>query len=257
MIYLASVLVGLSFGSFANVCIYRLPQNKSISHPHSYCPACHTPLRWQDNIPLFSFLVLRGRCHHCHKPISWQYPLVEAAMALLFLISTWRFPYAYFQILICDILAFYLLTLSVIDARHKIIPDEFSVSLLAIGLLLSWHNPWLQGHALHPALESALAAITGGLLMILFAWVGERIFKKEAMGGGDIKLMAAFGALLGWGGLIGPLLIGSTLGALFGGTLLLLKRKKMGETIPFGPFLSVGAYLTCLFPAWWSFFLSP
>jgi leader peptidase (prepilin peptidase)/N-methyltransferase len=257
MIYFVSIVAGLLFGSFANVCIFRMPQEASIRFPGSYCPSCKKPLRWVDNIPILSFIALRGRCYRCRNPISWQYPIVEASLSLMFLMAAWRYPNDRYRLLIMDLVSFYVLTISIIDAQHKIIPDELSLSLVGFGWLLSWINPFLFRHGFYASMESVLATIAGGMGMLIFAWAGEKIFKKEALGGGDIKLLAGFGALLGWRGLMGPLVIGSTLGALFGGGMLLLKRIKRSETIPFGPFLCIGAYLSCLYPSWINLFLSP
>jgi leader peptidase (prepilin peptidase) / N-methyltransferase len=257
MFYFISFLFGLLFGSFANVCIGRLPLEESIITPRSHCPRCGTPLRVRDNIPLLSFLLLKARCFSCGKPISWQYPLIELTMGLLFVFSAvWFHPYID-RILIFDLLAFYLLTISIIDYHHKIIPDELSLSLLVIGLLISFKNPYLGRFGLAPWLESLAAAFLGGGLMLFFAWAGEKIFKKEALGGGDIKLIAAFGALLGWNGLVGALSLGSFLGGVIGGALLLMKRKQRGDTIPYGPFLCLGAFISALYPDWWTPFLSP
>jgi leader peptidase (prepilin peptidase)/N-methyltransferase len=160
------------------------------------------------------------------------------------------------RVLISDLLSFYLLTLSIIDYRHRIIPDELSLSLVIWGLVFSYKNPFLPG-GWPGVIESLLAGTTGFLGMLLLAWLGEKLFKKEALGGGDIKLMAAFGALLGWSGLFGSLFFGSLLGGLLGGGLMLFGRKKRGDVLPFGPFLSFGAYLACLFPNEWIRVISP
>ncbi len=178
-------------------------------------------------------------------------------MALFFLLSSWLFYGDLYQVLIFDLLSFYLLTISIIDFHHKIIPDELSLSLLVIGWMISFKNPYLQGRPFPPWLESILASISGGALMMLFAWGGEKIFKKEALGGGDVKLMAAFGSVLGWKGLLGALMLGSLVGAIWGGALLLLRHKKPGDTIPYGPFLCLGAFIYGLFPSWLTPFLSP
>lgn len=257
MIYFLSVSFGLIFGSFANVCIYRMPRGESIRFPASHCPFCSKPIRWHDNVPLLSYFKLKGRCHYCRKSISPQYPLVEFSMMLLFLAGALRFPDQVPQIFTFDILAFYLLTISVIDYHHKIIPDELSLSLLAVGLAGSYWNPYLAGHTLPAPLESFLAALVGGGMMLFLAWGGEKLFKTEALGGGDVKLVAAFGAILGWEGLMGALMVGSLLGALCGGALMLLKRKKARDTIPYGPFLCLGVLFTSFFPGWWSAFLFP
>src|SRR5580765_770463 len=145
-------------------------------------------------------------------------------MAGLFLLSARLFQLSLYHMVVFDLFVFYLLTISIIDFHHKIIPDELSLSLILIGWVISFRNPYL-GMALPPWADSILASVAGGGLMLLLAWVGEKIFKKEALGGGDIKLMAGIGAFLGWSGLIGSLTLGSFIGALWGGALLALKRK--------------------------------
>ncbi len=159
--------------------------------------------------------------------------------------------------IVADILGYYLLTLSVIDYRHRIIPDELSLSLLVIGLFGSFWNPFFAGAPGVRFLHSLGAALAGGLVMLFLAWAGEKAFRKEALGGGDIKLIAASAALLGWPGIVGPILMGSLSGGIVALVLILLKKKHLGETLPFGPFLSLGVYLTCLFPAWSLYLVSP
>ena len=253
MIYLVSGLFGLALGSFANVCVLRLPHEQSIRFPRSVCPRCGHILKNIHNIPILSFLMLKGRCFYCRAAISWQYPLLEALMAALFLFHAWIFGYAIGRLIVADILAFYLLTLSLIDYRHRIIPDELSLSLIVIGLCGSFANPYLAGPPWHKWMESAAACVGGGLLMMFIAWAGEKIFKKEALGGGDIKLLAGTASLLGWQGIAGPLIIGSFAGGLVALVLLFMRKKKLGETLPFGPFLSLGAYVACFFPGLWSY----
>jgi leader peptidase (prepilin peptidase) / N-methyltransferase len=251
MDYLLSLIVGLCVGSFANVCISRMPEDRSIRFPASHCPRCKKPILKRHNLPLIGFLILKGRCHYCHKPISWQYPAVEAVMGLLFVFAQFMFQGSLAHILFADIFCFYLLTISVIDYHHKIIPDELSLSLFALGLISSYWNPFIPSVGWYRCLQSVLAGLLGGLFMLFLAWAGEKIFKKEALGGGDVKLMAGFGAFLGWGGLVGALMLGSLTGALIGGVLLLLKRKEAGDAIPYGPFLCFGAIFTVFWPFWW------
>jgi leader peptidase (prepilin peptidase) / N-methyltransferase len=251
MIYWASGLFGLAAGSFANVCILRLPQDQSVRFPRSFCPHCGHQLKIVHNIPILSFIMLKGRCFYCRAPISWQYPLIESLMCVLFLFHAWVFKNSLGHLIAADILGFYSLTLSIIDYRHRIIPDELSLSLIVLGICGSFVNPYLSGPPWHKGLESAAAGAGGGLLMLGVAWVGEKIFKREALGGGDIKLIAGTASVLGWQGIVGPLLIGSFSGGVVALVLLLMKKKQLGETLPFGPFLSLGAYITCLFPRLW------
>lgn len=173
-------------------------------------------------------------------------------MAALFLFHAWRFQPSIPQMVIADILAFHLLTLSIIDFHHLIIPDELSFSLMAFGLLLSFVNPYLTGSPGVRLAHSFFAGVSGGALMLLVAWLGEKAFKKEALGGGDIKLIAGTAAMLGWKGICGPLFIGSLAGGLAALLLMIGGKKRLGETLPFGPFLSLGAYVACLSPDFWT-----
>jgi leader peptidase (prepilin peptidase)/N-methyltransferase len=247
MSFIVSWIFGLIFGSFANVCIFRLPQDQPIHYPPSFCPACKKPLRITDNIPILSFIFLKGRCHACSAPISWQYPVIEMLMGCLFCVNVWFASGELPRMLILDLLTFYLLTISIIDYRTRIIPDELSLSFLAIAWVFSIWNPFFQGSLLHRLIESFISALAGGGGMFLLAYAGEKVFKKEALGGGDIKLVAGFGAALGWLGLWSSLLFGSVMGGLLGLLLLLSGKKNRGDTLPFGPFLSCGAFLTALF----------
>ena len=208
-------------------------------------------------MPLLSFLALGGRCRFCRAPISWQYPLIEAWMAALFVFHAWFFRGSLASILIADTLGFYLTSISIIDYRYRIIPDELSLSLLGAGLLFSFINPLMPGPPLIKFLNSLAAAVGGGMFMFLLAFAGEKAFKKEALGGGDVKLIAATAALLGWRGIAGPLLLGSVCGGGVALVLLLAKKKKLGESLPFGPFLSLGAYAACLYPDFWAALFRP
>jgi len=256
MRYLLSIIIGLFFGSFGNVCILRLPADKSVIFPASHCPACGHPLKPIHNIPVLSYLALRGRCGFCQARISWQYPLIEALMATLFAFHAWFFI-SDLRMIMADILGFYLICITLIDYRHRIIPDELSLSMAAIGLCFSFFSPYIGGVAWMRFLKSLSAGLGGGLLMYGLGYAGEKAFKKEALGGGDVKLVAASGAFLGWIGIIGPLLLGSLSGGLAACILLLAKKKRFGETLPFGPFLCLGIYFTCLFPDWWLSFIYP
>lgn len=170
-------------------------------------------------------------------------------MCLLFTFHAWFFQGATQHLIVADVLAFHLLCISVIDFHHLIIPDELSFSLIVFGLALSPWNPLLKGIAGYRILESLVAGICSGGLLLLLAWGGEKMFKKEALGGGDVKLIAGMAAMMGWLGLIGPLFLGSLAGGAAAIGLILAGKKRLGETLPFGPFLSFGAYMACLFPS--------
>lgn len=237
---ITAFLFGTIIGSFLNVVILRLPSDgASIVFPASHCPACLHELHWYENIPLLSFLFLRGRCGHCKKKISFQYPLVELSMALFSAALVHKFGLSittagYF--LFCAA----LLVIIWIDIKHQIIPDVISLPGIVVGLLFSLLSP-----ALHWS-DSLIGILAGGgvlygIAMLYYLW--RRI---EGMGGGDIKLLAMIGAFLGWQAL--PFVIfASSLSGTVIGLLAMIKQKKGGQTrIPFGPFLSLAA-LTYIF----------
>ena len=229
-----SVLFGLCLGSFANVCIYRIPLNKSIVHPPSSCPQCGGRIRYYDNIPVISYLFLLGRCRQCKASVSWRYPLVEILMTLLSLALFIRFGYhpQYFLFLL---FAGTLLTLSFIDLDHKILPDVLTLPGIAVG----WAVSFLPGGI--SWLDSLIGLVSGGGALYLVATLYARITGREGLGGGDMKLLAMIGAWLGWISLPLIVLMSSLSGALIGSVFILVGGKGARTQIPFGPFLSLGA----------------
>jgi leader peptidase (prepilin peptidase)/N-methyltransferase len=242
--------MGAVIGSFLNVCILRLPAEQSVVSPPSRCPKCGNGVKWYDNIPVLSWLILRGRCRNCGNPISIQYPLIELATALIWAWMAMRYGHELDSIRAALFLTL-LLGIAMTDAREYIIPDEFSIGGLVIGLGLS------LGHGL-PGLRPALigAAVGFGVLWLI-AWLGKHAFKKEAMGGGDIKMMAMVGAFVGWQGVFLTIFLGSVVGTIVFGPLALIGRKK---DVPFGVFLAMGAAVTFLWGgavlAWYRGYLS-
>lgn len=244
-------VVGAIWGSFLNVCIYRLPRGLSIIRPRSFCPSCGSPIRARDNVPLVSFFLLKGRCRHCRSPIPWRYPVVEAITGGLAVLCHRLLPFplaiAYFLFLSA------LLVASFIDLEHRIIPDEISLGGMGAGVVLS-----LLGVTL-PLREALLGIGVGAGGLFLVGWLYELVRGQEGLGGGDVKLMGMIGAFLGLEGALFALFSGALLGALVG---LILMWKEGADTkyaIPFGPFLSLGAlmYLTfggTLVGAYLSFF---
>lgn len=243
-----AVLVGLCFGSFLNVCILRLPRDQSLLHPRSTCPNCKQPIAWRDNIPLFSWLYLRGKCRWCHKPISRQYPLIEALVGALFGISLVVYGIS-LQAVAAALFGTLLLGIAITDARHYIIPDEFTWGGLVIGLLLS------LGGGVPGFLQALLGAVVGFVLLWLVGQVGAWVFKEEAMGGGDVKMMAMVGSFVGWHGVLITVFAGAALGSLIF-VPLSLKKKRL---VPFGVFLAVGAAVAFVFGhaivTWYGHFL--
>ncbi len=245
-------LFGLSVGSFANVIIYRLPEGKSIVLPRSYCPACRTPIAARDNIPLLGFLLLKGKCRHCRAAISPRYPLVELLMGLIFvavyLLLSARgerlilFPFYWY-------FCFSLVALSLIDFKHYILPDLLTYPLLGAGFLLAVLYPGRLGPGeIGPELlRSLIGAAVGGGSLWLIGLLGKAAFRKEAMGLGDVKLMAAVGAWQGWGMALFAIFLGALAAALVGIALILLKKARWGARLPFGPYLALGSLLTLFF----------
>ncbi len=229
------IIVGLALGSFSNVCIYRIPKKKSILFPNSFCPQCGKRIRFYDNIPILSYLILRGRCRDCKTKIPLQYPLVEFLTATLLTLAYLRFGLSW-DFAARGILIIVMILTFFIDLKHRIIPDTLTLPGVALGFLMSFlvSSP--------SVLNSLLGIAVGGGMFYLAAVLGELLFKKESMGGGDIKLAMMLGAFLGWQNILLILLISSFLGSLIGGLALLFSKDvKQTRTIPFGPFLALGA----------------
>ena len=237
--------LGLVIGSFLNVCIYRLPQkNLSIHSPRcSFCPECRVPIRFYDNIPVLSYLLLRGHCRYCNAAISRVYPLVELMTGTLFLFSMYQFGPTLALLHSCLFISL-LIPIAWIDARWYIIPNEIilvglitgTAATLLIGL--PHHNPdYLIGRL--------IGAVGGGASMALIAVAGTFLFRKQAMGGGDIKLMILIGLFLGsWPDLLVVIMTSAFAGSLVGLSFIALGKKSGGGSrIPYGPFLVIGALL--------------
>ena len=240
MLSIVSIILGAMVGSFLNVCIYRLPKEESIIWPRSHCPTCKKMIRFYDNIPLISYLLLRGRCRYCKGPISLQYPLVEGVTALssLFLIIKFgpSLSYLFYFAFVAALIA-----ITVIDLYHQIIPDGISLPGIGVGLLASLVIPQIT------FFNSLMGILLGGGSLFLVATLYEWIFKREGMGGGDVKLLAMIGAFLGWKAVILTILLSSLIGSITGILIMILKGKDFKYAIPFGPFLSMGAVIALFY----------
>lgn len=232
-------ILGLIVGSFSNVCIYRIPRNESIIYPASHCPKCRSNISPQDNIPLLSYILLKGRCRNCKSKISIQYPIVELLTGLIYLIIYLTYGLS-IQSLIYIILSAALIIIALIDLNERIVPDVISLPGILIGFILSFFVPYIS------FINSALGIFVGGGIILIIGIVGSVIFKKEAMGGGDVKLAAMIGAFLGWRYIIISLFLGFFLGALAGIILILSKIKSRKDVVPFGPFIVLGSFITLL-----------
>lgn len=232
-------VLGLMLGSFANVIILRLPEGGNIAFPRSHCPNCKHLIPWYYNIPVLSFIFLKGRCGFCSEKISWRYPIVEFLMGVLFALLYFYFGPSW-SLLEYSYFIFALVVCSFIDFDHYILPDVFTLSGIVIGLVGAYLNPE------RAFVDALLGVLFGGgalwlLAVIYFWWTGQ-----EGMGGGDIKLLGWIGAMAGYKSLPFVLFTSSVTGLVMG--LILSRGKGTGlkTVIPFGPFLALGAVLYLL-----------
>lgn len=239
-LYVAVVVLGCLVGSFLNVCIFRLPRGESVVWPGSHCPACGNPIQFYDNIPVFSYLWLRGRCRGCRVGIPLQYPVVEAANAVGYVAILWFFGPGWPAVLYGMLFSALLVVVGT-DLSHQIIPDVITLPGLIVGVLgavtvlpVGWVN-------------ALLGILVGGGILWALAWISPYLFGKEGMGGGDIKLLAMIGAFLGWKPALLTIMVGSLTGSLIGVSLIGLHVIKRDEYIPFGPFLAFGALVSMFF----------
>jgi leader peptidase (prepilin peptidase)/N-methyltransferase len=277
ILWIFSGLLGLLVGSFLNVCIFRLPRNcMSIVKPRSRCPKCLNWIAWYDNFPVFSWCALGGKCRHCKNPISVRYTLVELLTGAVFFYVGRRALYGspwphwqqavWFAVEVSLVSAMIVCTF--IDLEFRILPDEITISGLILGLAVAAAVPslhgwtdvtdtyhWFEGHGLpwlirgpHLAslVASAVGALAGGGSIWLVGFLGKLVFRKDAMGFGDVKYMAMIGAVLGWRGVLLTFVLACLIGSLFGLGKYAVVRK-MGY-VPFGPFLSLGAVTMLFWP---------
>ncbi len=230
----------MAVGSFLNVCIYRLPRSLSLIHPPSMCPSCRTKIPFYDNVPVASYLWLRGRCRHCGAAFSLRYPLVELVSGLFAVAVFARYGFSWESLFLYSLVGA-LLVITFIDIDHQIIPDVITYPGIGVGFVTSL----LVGHITYK--ESLIGILLGGGILLLVAWGYYLLTKREGMGGGDIKLLAMIGAFLGWKGAIFTIFAGSAIGTVAGVALALRTGGGRKLAIPFGPFLSVGALLYLFF----------
>ena len=251
--------LGLLVGSFLNVVILRLPRRLEWSWKRdateilelpeiydppppgiviepSHCPNCKHKLSWYENIPVFSWLALRGKCRHCHAPISAQYPAVELLTGLLALASVWQFGFGW-QGFGAILLSCYLVALSGIDLRTQLLPDQLTLPLMWLGLVASLDNLFI------PAKPALLGAIVGYVSLWSVWWLFKQLTGKEGMGHGDFKLLAALGAWVGLKGILPIILLSSVVGAVIGSAWLAYKGRDRATPIPFGPYLAIAGWI--------------
>lgn len=250
---LFSTFFGACVGSFLNVCIYRIPRDESVVTPRSHCPHCNTLIPWHLNIPVLSWLCLRGKCATCKGPIAFRYTLVELLTAMTFLavFMKWAAPAAlHMQPIVHPLVVpVYWLFLgglilgTFVDFEHFIIPDSVTIGGMVAGPILSTLVPALHAKSVwwQSLLSSCTGLLVGFCLLNAIAWLGTKAFKKEAMGFGDVKLMGAIGAFLGWEAVLFTVFVSSLLGSVSGLLLIAFGGIKMQSRIPFGPYISAAA----------------
>ena len=247
--------LGICIGSFLNVCVWRIPRGESIVSPPSHCPKCDHRIRWYENIPLLSWTCLRGKCSNCAEPISARYFCVELLTGLLFLLGWFRvFELGVPGELILPAFALsavtiiLMVTTSFIDYDHRLIPNKITYPAVAFGFLWAMLYPGLwHARTSFAALSFACAsAAVFGLLLAIFAVVGKKICKKDALGWGDVKYVVAVAALLGPNAAFVTLFAGSVIGAVFGVCVAIVKKKDLKLAIPLGPCLALGTLIWIL-----------
>lgn len=227
------VLLGLSFGSFLNVVIYRLQRGLSIVFPGSACPACQKPIRFYDNIPLLSYLILRGHCRKCGSPISWRYPLVEGLTALCLAGLFLKYGLSA-ELIAYGVLVLFLIPISFIDIDKGLILNKLTIPCFILGIVM------ILGFQIETWKNVLFGAVGGGCIIWLVGMIGKMIFRKDSMGFGDVKLVVTIGTYVGFPDVFISLFFGICIAAIFIFGGLILKKIRLGNTIPFGPFIALG-----------------
>lgn len=251
---LLAALAGLLIGSFLNVCIYRLPRDLSVVAPRSFCPECDRPIAWYDNVPLLSFVLLRGRCRACRARIPFRYPAVELITAVLFFGSVWLLGLNALALKYCVFSAI-MVTLVFSDIETRILPDEFTYGGLLLGLVFAalaptggglWRFilPSVRNIRLLSVIEAAFAAAFSSGVLWLVGFLYEKVRHREGLGLGDVKMVAMIGAFLGLQGVLLTVMVGSILGAVIGLAFIIFTRKEAATyELPFGAFLGTAAII--------------
>jgi leader peptidase (prepilin peptidase)/N-methyltransferase len=251
-------IFGACWGSFLNVCIYRIPAELSVIRPRSRCPKCLTNLAWNDNIPIFGWIVLGGKCRYCKTPISPRYPSVELLTAILFSMVWLRFPYDPLLIPYW-LMVFGLILATFVDIDEMWLPDRCTIGGMILGPIFSLLIPSMHGVEGHvdSLIQSLMGLAFGFGLFWSISVLGRAVLKKDAMGFGDVKLMGALGAFLGLESVIFITFISSLFGALIGVTFILLGKRDLQSRIPFGPYIALGAITWLLVGSvWWEAYVA-
>lgn len=234
-------LYGLAIGSFLNVVIYRLPREKKLGFDRSVCPHCSNQLKWYHNVPLISYLLLRGRCAFCSERISFRYPLIELLNGLFYVYLYWQLGFGV-NLFVFAFLVSALLAIFFIDLDFKIIPDVITIPGMVLGLVVSVLPGGLG------IIESVIGLLAGGGALYLVAILGDWLFKKESMGGGDIKMAAMLGAFLGWQKVLLIFLSSAVIGLVVSVALMAVSAKlRQTREVPYGPFLAIAAVVAMFY----------
>ena len=244
MSYIIVFILGSIWGSFSNVCIHRLPDNKGVARGRSYCPSCKKQIRWYDNIPIFSYVLLKAKCRDCSAKINVKYLLVELICALSFVWFFYLFGLS-LTTLLFFILSIFFIIIFFIDLKHFIIPNELTFPLMAIGLFKSF-DPNLNQYLFPNFLNSVIGGVAGYLIIWMIIFIYKRLRNKEGMGLGDAKLLSAIGFWFGWISIPFILFFSSFIALVLAIPSLINKSKNLSSQIPFGPYLILGCILYLL-----------
>ena len=253
MLYIAFFILGSLWGSFSNVCIYRLPNNGNVAKGRSFCPNCKNKIKWFDNIPFFSYLFLKGKCRECSKPISFQYFIVELLSAISFVLIFHIYG-ASITTLLLLILSIFFIIIFFIDLKHFIIPNVLTFPLMVIGFLKSF-DPNLNQTIFPNYINSLIGGLFGYSIIWSIIFFYKKIRKKEGMGLGDAKLMAVIGFWFGWVSIPFTIFISSTVALILVIPSLINQSRKMSSEIPFGPYIIIGCILYVTFANQIKYFL--
>ncbi len=245
MLYLAFFVLGSIWGSFSNVCIYRIPNNKSVIINRSYCPKCKNKIAWFDNIPFLSFVLLKGKCRNCNKAIGLQYFIVELLSAVSFVIIYHFYGISITSLLLL-ILSIYFIIIFFIDLKHLIIPNSLTFSLMFLGFIKSF-DPNLDKTIFPNYINSLIGGIFGYSIIWLIVFVYKKIRKKEGMGLGDAKLLGAIGFWFGWASIPFTIFLSSVAALIFVIPSIINKSRNMASQIPFGPYIIIGCIIYLIF----------
>ena len=245
MLYIAFFILGSLWGSFSNVCIYRLPNSGNVAKGRSFCPICKNKIKWFDNIPFFSFLFLKGKCRQCTKPISFQYLVVELLSAISFVVIFHLYGISITTLLLL-ILSIFFIIIFFIDLKHFIIPNELTFPLMFMGFLKSF-DPNLNQTIFPNYINSLIGGLFGYLIIWLIIFFYKKVRKKEGMGLGDAKLLAAVGFWFGWVCIPFTIFFSSVIALIAVTPSLIKKKKDMTTQIPFGPYIIIGCVIYVLF----------